>query len=163
MLFAQSVLSWSWDRCPVPGLMASPCHLGCLIFPEAPSTCLLAAPYLVPFPLSKASSGKVTGFPYWSPQALPAESCSLSPAPPTASSGGTPWQGSALAGPSPCLHGNQEGCGCGLCTHMNAEGTPVSRGERAPSIYVRTFPSKGQWAAGAPSFWASVYLIKGCW
>ena len=107
--------------------MASPHHLGCLIFPEALSTCLLAAPHLVPFPLSKASSGKVTGFPYLSPQALPVASCSLSPAPPTASSGATPWQGSALAGPSPCLHGNQEGCGCGPCTHMNAEVTPVNR------------------------------------
>ena len=84
-------------------------------------------PHLVPFPLSKASSGKVTGFPYWSPQALPVASCSLSPAPPTALSRATPWQGSALAGPSPCLHGNQEGCGCGPCTHMNAEVTPVNR------------------------------------
>lgn len=30
-------------------------------------------------------------------------------------------------------------------------------------MYVRTFPSQGQWTAGAPSSWESIYLIKGYW
>lgn len=52
------------------------------------------------------------------------------------------------------------GCGCSPCTHVNAEVTPVSKGERAPPVSVRTFLLQRLLAEGAASSRGSIYFIK---
>ena len=52
------------------------------------------------------------------------------------------------------------GCGCSPCTHMNAEVTPVSKGERAPPVSARTLPLQRLLAAHAPSSWEAATLSR---